>query len=159
MIRRYSAQPEPACGSAIGVDDFAYKKRHTYGTIIVDEKTHKPVAILDGRDGKELKEWLRKNKQVTTVTRDRASAYAKAVEEVLPGCMQVADRFHIHQNLMDAVNKVLGREIPATTAIIEKSDEKTEIKEKLSTSFEDEGKKKCHLLWITILILKRRNTI
>ena len=159
LIRRYSAQPEPACGSAIGVDDFAYKKRHTYGTIIVDEKTHKQVAILDGRDGKELKEWLRKNKQVTTVTRDRASAYAKAVEEVLPGCMQVADRFHIHQNLMDAVNKVLGREIPATTAIIEKSDEKTEIKEKLSTSFEDEGKKKCHLLWITILILKRRNTI
>ena len=57
---------------------------------------------------RSLKEWLQKNKHVTTVTRDRASAYAKAVEEVLPDCMQIADRFHIHQNLMDAVNKVLG---------------------------------------------------
>ena len=35
---------------SIGVDDFAFKKRHTYGTIIVDEAAHTPVAILDGRD-------------------------------------------------------------------------------------------------------------
>lgn len=62
LIKRYEKQPEPECGSAIGVDDFAFKKRHTYGTIIVDEKTHKPVAVLDGRDGAALKEWLRKNK-------------------------------------------------------------------------------------------------
>jgi len=51
------------------------------------------------------------------VTRDRASAYAQAVEEVLPDCMQVADRFHLHQNLMDAVNKIIVREIPATSAV------------------------------------------
>ena len=104
-------------GSAIGADDFAFKKRHTYGTIIVDEETHKPVAVLDGRDGATLKEWLKRNKQVKTITRDRASAYAKAVEEIPPDCMQIADRFHLHQNLMDAVNKILSREIPATTAI------------------------------------------
>lgn len=117
LIKRYEKQPEPECGSTLGVDDFAFKKRHTYGTIIVDEETHKPVAVLDGRDGAALKEWLKKNKQVKTVTRDRASAYAKAVEEILPDCMQIADRFHLHQNLMDAVNKILSREIPATTAI------------------------------------------
>lgn len=117
LIKRYEKQPEPECGSVIGVDDFAYKKRHTYGTIIVDEETHKPVAVLDGRDGAALKEWLKKNKQVKTVTRDRASAYAEAVEEILPDCMQIADRFHLHQNLMDAVNKILSREILATTAI------------------------------------------
>lgn len=118
LIKRYEKQPAMECGSAIGVDDFAYKKRHTYGTIIVDEETHKLAAILDGRDGVALKEWLRKNKQVRTVTRDRASAYAKAVEEILPDCMQIADRFHLHQNLMNAVNKILSREVPATTAII-----------------------------------------
>lgn len=118
LIKRYERQPKTACGSTIGIDDFAYKKRHTYGTIIVDEENHKPVAILDGRDGTALKEWLKENKHVTTVTRDRASAYAKAVEEILPDCMQIADRFHLHQNLMDAVNKILSREIPATTAII-----------------------------------------
>ena len=40
----------------------------------------KPVAILDGRDGKTLKEWLSKNKHVKAVTRDRASAYSAAIK-------------------------------------------------------------------------------
>lgn len=117
LTRRYAAQPASECGNMVGIDDFAFKKRHTYGTVIVDGATHKPVAVLNGRDGVSLKEWLEQNKHVTAVTRDRASAYAKAVEEVLPDCMQIADRFHLHQNLMDAVNKILGREIPATTAV------------------------------------------
>lgn len=117
LIKRYRKQPGKTCGSTIGIDDFAFKKRRTYGTIIVDETTHNPVAVLDGRDGETLKEWLRNNKHVTTVTRDRASAYARAVEEVLPDCMQIADRFHIHQNLMAAVNKILGRTIPATVPV------------------------------------------
>lgn len=117
LIKRFDKQPVPSCGSCIGVDDFSFKKRHKYGTIIVDEETHSPVAILEGRDEKTLREWLEQNKHVTTITRDRASAYAKAIEEVLPDAMQIADRFHLHQNLLEAVNKVLGREIPASTAI------------------------------------------
>jgi len=139
LTKRYLNQPILECGSAIGIDDFAFKKRHTYGTIIVDEETHNPVAILDGRDGETLKGWLKKNKHVTTVTRDRASAYAKAVEEILPECMQVADRFHLHQNLLDAVNKVLSRTVPATIPV-PREIEHAENKE-LSTSGEDEGKK------------------
>ena len=98
LIKRDEKQPEMKCGAAIGIDDFAYKRRQTYGTIIVDERTHKPVAILDGRDGTTLREWLKKNKQVKTVTRDRASAYAKAVEEILPDCMQIADRLQLNRN-------------------------------------------------------------
>lgn len=94
---------------------------------------------MDGRDGETLKGWLKKNKHVTTVTRDRASAYAKAVEEILPECMQVADRFHLHQNLLDAVNKVLSRTVPATIPV-PREIEHAENKE-LSTSGEDEGKK------------------
>ena len=144
LEKRYSSQPAPVCGSVIGVDDFAFKKRQTYGTVIVDEGTHKPVAVLEGRDVNTLKEWLKQNKQVTTVTRDRASAYAKAVEEVLPGCMQIADRFHIHQNLMDAVNKVLGREIPASTPIPAAepgSGQEPEQETKQSTVLTEEGKK------------------
>ena len=37
--------------------------------------------------------------------------------EIIPDCMQCADRVHRHQNLMDAVNKILGREVPATNGI------------------------------------------
>ncbi len=117
LIKRYENQPAFKCGSIIGVDDFAFKKRHNYGTIIVDEKTHKPVTILNGRDGKSLQQWLKHNKHVKIVTRDRASAYAKVIAEEIPNAMQVADRFHLHQNLLDAIKKSLNREIPATTAI------------------------------------------
>lgn len=138
LLKRYSKQPAEVCGSSIGIDDFAFKKRHAYGTIIVDETTHNTVAVLDGRDGTALKEWLKQNKHVTTVTRDRASAYAKAVEEILPDCMQIADRFHLHQNLMEAVNKILGREVPVTNGIPINSSENNA---NLSTSRIESGKK------------------
>lgn len=68
LIKRYEKQPENRCGAVIGVDDFSYKKRHTYGTIIVDEATHRPVAILDGRDGQTLKTWLKSNQHVRSIT-------------------------------------------------------------------------------------------
>ena len=41
----------------------------------------RPVAILDGRDGTTLKEWLKNNQHIKAVTRDRASAYAKVISE------------------------------------------------------------------------------
>jgi transposase len=105
------------CSEIVGVDDWAYKKGRTYGTIICDGKTHRPVELLDGRDGKELREWLMNNKHIKMVTRDRASAYAKVISEVLPYAMQIADRFHLHQNLLNAINYALSRDLPNKIAI------------------------------------------
>ena len=51
------------------------------------------------------------------VTRDRASAYAAAINEVLPNAMQVADRFHLYQNFLEAVRNILNGELPATVKI------------------------------------------
>ena len=59
-----------------------------------------------------MKEWLRQNKQVKKVTRDRAGAYAKAISEALPEAMQIADRFHLHQNLLTAIKDALNGVIP-----------------------------------------------
>lgn len=117
LLKRYDSFPAPEAGDVIGVDDFAYKKRHTYGTIIVDGKTHEPVILLDGRNGDTLREWLKHNKNIKVVTRDRASAYAKVIAEELPDAMQVADRFHLHQNLLEAIKKALNHELPATINI------------------------------------------
>ena len=100
---------------------------------------------MDGRDGKSLKEWLQNNRHVRTVTRDRASAYAKAIEEVLPDCMQVADRFHIHQNLMEAVKKALGRTMPVTNPVPEKNNDhpdSTQSKTSVTPSDENGEKKR-----------------
>jgi transposase len=139
LTKRFSQQDEIKCGSIIGVDDFAFKKRHTYGTIIVDESTHTPVAILDGRDGETLKEWLRKNQHVKIVTRDRASAYASAIQEILPDAMQVADRFHLHQNLLEAVKSTINSRLPVDIKIPVNVEKKTDTKTEL-VEF-NEGKK------------------
>lgn len=142
LIKRYENQPSFQCGSIIGVDDFAFKKRHNYGTIIVDESTHQPVAILDGRDGKSLKEWLKGNKHIKVVTRDRASAYAKVISEELPEAMQIADRFHLHQNLLEAIKKALNKELPVTIKVPNKV-VKDNDEENQSTDLQNncEGKK------------------
>ena len=110
-------QPAAECGNIVGVDDFAFKKRHTYGTIIVDQSTHKPVAILDGRDGNSLKKWLKNNKHIKAVTRDRASAYSSAIQEVLPDAMQIADRFHLHQNLLEVIKNTVNAVFPVDIKI------------------------------------------
>lgn len=67
--------------------------------------------------GDTLREWLKNNKNIKVVTRDRAGAYAKVISEELPDAMQIADRFHLHQNLLEAIKKALNHEIPAVISI------------------------------------------
>jgi transposase len=102
----------PYTGKSIGVDDWAYRKGQSYGTLICDVQTGKPIALFPGRDGSALKNWLKNNKQVTLVTRDRASAYASAIQEILPDAVQVADRFHLFQNFLEATKEALKTVVP-----------------------------------------------
>jgi hypothetical protein len=75
------------------------------------------IALLEGRDGASFKEWLKNHKKVHLVARDRASAYASAITEVLPECIQVADRFHLMQNLLDRMKDIFKDEVPSTIFI------------------------------------------
>lgn len=43
LLKSYESLPDPEVGDVIGVNDFAYKKRHAYGTIIVNEKHMNPL--------------------------------------------------------------------------------------------------------------------
>lgn len=117
LLRKMSDSPKSQCGDTIGVDDFAYRKGQTYCTVICDGTSHEAIEILDGRDGTALRAWLRQNKHIKKVTRDRAGAYAKAISEELPNVIQVADRFHLHQNLLSAIKEALKRELPNQIAI------------------------------------------
>ena len=132
LLKRFELQKSSVVGDVIGIDDFAYKKRHTYGTIIVNEETHEPITLLEGRDGETLRKWLKENKHIKVITRDRASAYAKVIAEELPDVMQIADRFHLHQNLLEAVKKALNSHLPSTITI---------SKDIVSTENYNEGKK------------------
>lgn len=97
---------------AIGVDDIAIRKGYSYATAIYDFYDHHLIALLKGREAESLKEWLRQHPKIHFVIRDRASAYAKAIKEVLPECIQVADRFHLLQNLLDHLKDLFKFELP-----------------------------------------------
>jgi transposase len=86
--------PEPA-HRVIGVDDWAIRKGHNYGTIIIDLERGEVVELLSGRDGVQLKTWLGQHPEVDILSRDRASAFADAANEAAPQAQQVADRFHL----------------------------------------------------------------
>lgn len=97
---------------SIGVDDVAIRKGQTYATAIYDAKTRDLIALLDGRDAETLKEWLRNHSKIKVASRDRASAYASAINEILPECIQVADRFHLFQNLIERMKEIVKEELP-----------------------------------------------
>ena len=108
----------PFIGDIIGVDDWAYKKGLSYGTLICNGQTHKPIALLPGRDGKTFREWLQNNPQIKTVTRDRASAYSSAIDDVIPEAKQIADRYHLFENLLNAVKETVKALLPERVGIL-----------------------------------------
>lgn len=97
----------------IGIDDVAIRKGQTYATAIYDAKSRQLMALLDGRDAETVKKWLKGHTKIKIASRDRASAYASAITEVLPECIQVADRFHLIQNLIDKMKEIFKEELPA----------------------------------------------
>ncbi len=96
----------------IGVDDVATRKGMKYATAIYDLKDHHLIALLEGRDSKTLEDWLKNHKKIKIVARDRASSYAKAINKILPDCVQVADRYHLFENLLEKIKDIFKEEIP-----------------------------------------------
>lgn len=113
ILKRFSGTETGKCGTSIGIDDFANKKGQKYCTVIVDEKTHRPIDVLEGRTGEAVKKWLAENRHIRTVTRDRSGAYSAVLQEILLDCMQIADRFHLYKNLTDTVTSIINVSLPA----------------------------------------------
>ena len=111
ILRRLRAVPVSPAETVriLGVDDFAWKKGQTYGTILVDLELHRPIDLLPDRSEETLEAWLRAHPQVELVSRDRAGAYAKAISKGAPQAQQVADRFHLLLNLREGLRKFLVR--------------------------------------------------
>ncbi len=101
--------PEFPTPQVLGVDDWAQRKGQVYGAVLVDLEQHRPIDLLPDRSAENLAEWLKAHPGVKIISRDRATAYAEGATQGAPEAVQVADRFHLLQNLRDALQRFLAR--------------------------------------------------
>ena len=107
-MRTHSYTP-PSSVRILGIDDWAWKKGQTYGTILVDLEKRIPIELLPDRSTETVAVWLREHPEVDIVSRDRGGEYAAAARKGAPQAQQIADRFHLLKNLRERLKELMDR--------------------------------------------------
>ena len=107
---RHAPEREAVWPQVLGVDDWAWKRRYRYGTILCDLERRRVADLLPDCEADSLARWLEAHPGVEVISRDRAGAYAEAASRGAPQAVQVADRWHLLRNLGEALQRVVERE-------------------------------------------------
>ncbi|SFF04342.1 Transposase [Paenibacillus algorifonticola] len=111
LSERAWKQAIESTGLVLGVDDFAIKKGHTYNTGIHDLRGGTLLDILPGRKLEELRAYTRQYPGFLLLTpkavvMDLARGYHTWISECFPNAIRIADRFHIHGYIIEAIQEV-----------------------------------------------------
>ena len=111
ILRLVKRADLPAASSprAVGLDDWSWKRRLRYGTLICDLGSHRPIEMLPDRSVETVSGWLEKHPSIEVVSRDRSAEYAAAIKKGAPQAIEVADRWHKGKNLVESVQTLLAR--------------------------------------------------
>lgn len=108
LIRRRSRRP-PEPLRVVGIDDWAFRRNHRYGSVVCDLERRRIVTLLPDRERVTVEAWLVGHPEIEVVSRDRGGGYGEAAAKALPHALQVADRWHLMENastaFLDAVRK------------------------------------------------------
>lgn len=111
LLRTVRRRSLPRTGplTVVGIDDWAFRRNHRYGTIVCDLERRHVVTLLPDRERATIQAWLAGHPNIKTVSRDRGGGYGEAAARALPHAVQVADRWHLMENasaaFLDAVRK------------------------------------------------------
>jgi transposase len=111
VLRLLHTQPAPEgrAPRVVGVDEWAWKRGRSYGTILVDLERHRVADLLPDRSADAVAAWFTSHPGVEVVSRDRGGLYAEGTRRGAPEAIQVADRFHLLRNLVEALERCLLR--------------------------------------------------
>ena len=95
----------------VGVDDWAFRKGLTYGSIIVNYDTNQVIDLLPDRTKDTFKNWMDQHLDIELVSRDRSTDYSRAIADTGRPVTEVADRFHLIKNMSDCASVIISENL------------------------------------------------
>lgn len=102
VVRR-RAPATDASPRVVGIDDWAWRKGHRYGTVVCDLERRRIIDVLPDRETATAQAWLAARPSIEIIARDRGGGYGPAGRRGRPDAVQVADRWHLMENCSAAL--------------------------------------------------------